>query len=141
MATKSLMDQFVAFAAPAQAQNTARDAVSVFFIKIDRQIALAKQAKAGEKVNARVAWFKQDGSGYRLKIGREGLRFGDHQWFRAATLDEVIERLRMAQQVIEGSDALRAQIATNSKARSDRMQGTRKERKKAGQSADSKKPA
>lgn len=141
MATKSLMDQFVAFAAPAQAQNTARDAVGVFYIKIDRQIALAEQAKAGEKVNARVAWFKPDGAGYRLKIGREGLRFGDHQWFRAATLDEVIERLQMARQVIEGSDALRAQIATNSKARSDRMQGARKERKKTEQPADNKKSA
>lgn len=141
MATKSLMDQFVAFAAPAQAAATDRDPVSVFFIKIDRQIALAKQAKEGTAVNARVAWFKPDGSGYRLKIGREGLRFGDHQWFKAATLDEVIERLTLARQVIEGSDALRQQIATNSKARSARMQGARKERKKAEQPADSKKPA
>ena len=131
MATKSLMDQFIAFAAPAQASTNDRDPVSVFFRKIDRQIALAKEAKEGKDTNARVAWFKRDGTGYRLKIGREGLKFGEHQWFKAADLDEVIERLTMARQVIEGSDALKAQIATNSKARSERMQGSRKAKKAA----------
>ncbi|WP_426313495.1 hypothetical protein ACN9MF_17905 [Methylobacterium fujisawaense] len=131
MASKSLMDQFIAFAAPVQNQPTARDPVSVFFAKIERQIGFAEQAKRGDKVSARVTWFRPDGSGYRLKIGREGLKFGEHQWFAAATLDEVIERLRMAKAVIEGSDALRAQVATNSKARSERMQGTRKPRKPA----------
>ena len=131
MATKSLMDQFLAFAAPAQPAITDRDPVAVFFRKIDRQIALAKEAKEGMDTNARVAWFKRDGSGYRLKIGREGLKFGEHQWFKADSLDEVIERLTMARQVIEGSDALKAQIATNSKARSERMQGSRKARKTA----------
>jgi hypothetical protein len=131
MATKSLMDQFIAFAAPAQNNTTDRDPVAVFFRKIDRQIALAREAKEGKDTNARVAWFKRDGSGYRLKIGRERLRFGEHQWFAAATLDEVIERLTMARQVIEGSDTLRAQIATNSKARSERMQGAWKTRKPA----------
>lgn len=126
MATKSLMDQFIAFAAPAQTQIKGNDPVAVFFGKIDRQIALAKEGKEGKEVNARVAWFKRDGAGYRLKIGREGLKFGEHQWFAAATLDEVIERLTMARQVIESSDALKAQISTNSKARGDRMKGTRK---------------
>lgn len=129
MATKSLMDQFLAFAAPAQPAITDRDPVAVFFCKIDRQIALAKEGKEGKDVNARVAWFKRDGSGYRLKIGREGLKFGEHQWFKAADLDEVIERLTMARQVIEASDALKTQIATNSKARSERMQGSRKAKK------------
>jgi hypothetical protein len=131
MATKSLMDQFIAFAAPAQAATTDREPVAVFFRKIDRQIALAKEAKEGKDTNARVAWFKKDGTGYRLKIGREGLKFGEHQWFAAATLDEVIERLTMARQVIEASDPLKAQIATNSKARSERMQGSRKAKKTA----------
>lgn len=130
MATKSLMDQFLAFAA-SSANNTDRDPVSVFFHKIDRQIALAKDAREGKEANARVAWFKRDGSGYRLKIGREGLRFGDHQWFAAANLDEVVERLSMARQVIEASEPLRAQIIANSKARSARMQGTRKAKKSA----------
>ncbi|CAO4182118.1 hypothetical protein EEDFHM_04066 [Methylorubrum populi] len=131
MATKSLMDQFLAFAAPAQPAITDRDPVAVFFRKIDRQIALAREAKEGKDTNARVAWFKRDGSGYRLKIGREGLKFGEHQWFKAADLDEVIERLTLAQQVIEANDALKAQIATNSKARSERMQGSRKAKKTA----------
>ncbi|CAO4176032.1 hypothetical protein [Methylorubrum populi] len=131
MATKSLMDQFIAFAAPAQNTSNDRDPVSVFFRKIDRQIALANEAKEGKDTNARVAWFKRDGAGYRLKIGREGLKFGEHQWFKAADLDEVIERLTLAQQVIEANDALKAQIATNSKARSERMQGSRKAKKTA----------
>ncbi len=131
MATKSLMDQFLAFAAPAQPAITDRDPVAVFFRKIDRQIALAKEAKEGKDTNARVAWFKKDGAGYRLKIGREGLKFGEHQWFKADSLDEVIERLTMARQVIEANDALKAQIATNSKARSERMQGSRKAKKTA----------
>lgn len=134
MATKSLMDQFLAFAAPAQPTITDRDPVAVFFRKIDRQIALAKEAKEakeGKDTNARVAWFKKDGTGYRLKIGREGLKFGEHQWFKAADLDEVIERLTIARQVIEANDALKAQIATNSKARSERMQGSRKTKKTA----------
>ncbi|CAO4148650.1 hypothetical protein GPNCGGLF_LOCUS2949 [Methylorubrum aminovorans] len=130
MATKSLMDQFLAFAAPAQPATTDRDPVAVFFRKIDRQVALAKEAKEGKPSNARVAWFKRDGSGYRLKIGREGLKFGEHQWFKADSLDEVIERLTMARQVIESSDPLKAQIATNSKARGDRMKGTRKPKDK-----------
>ncbi|WP_455977041.1 hypothetical protein [Methylorubrum populi] len=125
------MDQFLAFAAPAQPAITDRDPVAVFFRKIDRQIALAREAKEGKDTNARVAWFKRDGSGYRLKIGREGLKFGEHQWFKAADLDEVIERLTLAQQVIEANDALKAQIATNSKARSERMQGSRKAKKTA----------
>ncbi|UYW27713.1 hypothetical protein OKC48_04155 [Methylorubrum extorquens] len=125
------MDQFIAFAAPAQPTITDRDPVAVFFRKIDRQIALAKEAKDGKPSNARVAWFKKDGSGYRLKIGREGLKFGEHQWFKAADLDEVIERLTMARQVIEANDALKTQIATNSKARSERMQGSRKAKKTA----------
>lgn len=131
MATKSLMDQFIAFAAPAQPATTDRDPVAVFFRKIDRQIALAKEAKEGRDTNARVAWFKRDGSGYRLKIGREGLKFGEHQWFKAADLDEVIERLTMARQVIEANEVLKAQIATNSKARSERIQGSRKAKKTA----------
>ncbi|KQO67249.1 hypothetical protein ASF18_11295 [Methylobacterium sp. Leaf89] len=122
------MDQFLTFAAPTS-NSTDRDPVSVFFRKIDRQIALAKDAKEGKEANARVAWFKRDGGGYRLKIGREGLRFGDHQWFAAANLDEVMERLGMARQVIEASEPLRAQIIANSRARSERMQGTRKTKK------------
>ena len=130
MATKSLMDQFIAFAAPT-VNLTDRDPVAVFFRKIDRQIALAREAKEGKEANARAAWFKRDGSGYRLKIGREGLRFGDHQWFAAANLDEVIERLSMARLVIEASEPLRAQITTNSKARSERMRGSRKAKKPA----------
>ncbi len=36
MATKSLMDQFIAFAAPAQNAANDRDPVAVFFRKIDR---------------------------------------------------------------------------------------------------------
>ncbi|WP_342162542.1 hypothetical protein [Methylobacterium sp. SD21] len=131
MATKSLMDQFIAFAAPKENTPVARDAVSVFYSKIDRQVALAEQAKAGEKVSARVTWFKRDGAGYRVKIGREALKFGDHQWFAAASLDEVIERLKMAKEVITNSEALRQQIVRNSNARSERMQGTRKAKKAA----------
>jgi hypothetical protein len=131
MATKSLMDQFISFAATAQPATADRDPTSVFFGKIERQIALARQAKSGTAVSARVAWFKRDGSGYRLKIGREGLRFGDHQWFAADNLDEVVERLSMARQVIEASEPLRAQIIANSRARSERMQGTRKAKKPA----------
>ncbi len=52
MATKSLMDQFIAFAAPKANTPSSRDAVSVFYSKIDRQVALAEQAKAGEKISA-----------------------------------------------------------------------------------------
>ncbi|MCK2054754.1 hypothetical protein [Methylobacterium sp. 37f] len=131
MATKSLMDQFISFAAPANSASKPGDPVSVFFGKIERQIGFAEQAKRGDKINQRSAWFRPEGAGYRLKIGREALRFGEHQWFAAANLDEVVERLKMARQVIEASDTLRAQIAANSKARGERMQGARKARKPA----------
>ncbi len=125
------MDQFIAFAAPVQNQPTARDPVSVFFAKIERQIGFAEQAKRGDKVSARVTWFRPGGSGYRLKIGREGLKFGEHQWFAAATLDEVIERLRMAKAVIEGCDALRAQIATKQQGAQRAHAGRTEDRKPA----------
>jgi hypothetical protein len=45
MATKSLMDQFISFAAPAQNLLAARDPVSVFFAKIERQIGFAEHVR------------------------------------------------------------------------------------------------
>ena len=131
MATKSLMDQFIAFAAPVNSEAKSNDPIAIFFGKIERQIGFAEQAKRGDKINQRSAWFRPEGAGYRIKIGREALKFGEHQWFLADSLDEVIERLKLARQVIEASDTLRAQIAANSKARGERMQGARKAKKPA----------
>lgn len=71
-------------------------------------------------MSACVAWFKRDGRAYWVKIGRRALKFGEYQWFAAATLDEVIERLKMTKEVISDSDAFKQQIVQNSNARSER---------------------
>ena len=107
MATKSLMDQFIAFAAPVNSEAKSNDPIAIFFGKIERQIGFAEQAKRGDKINQRSAWFRPEGAGYRIKIGREALKFGEHQWFLADSLDEVIELINLSRQVYVVSDHIR----------------------------------
>ena len=103
------------------------DPVSIFGTKIDKQIEFARTAEKGGEVNTRSVWFKRSGEGYIVKIGRDALDFGEGKTlFAAKTLAEVVELLESAKTIIAETPALKQQIETRSKERSERLQKAKK---------------
>jgi hypothetical protein len=115
------------FARATQAPTvTGNDPVAVFLAKIDTQIGFANDAKAGKEVSKRSVWFKKVPTGYNVRIGRAGFDMGQgNTLFAAKTLDEVIEILDFAKQLIPTDEAIGKQIVKLSKERSERLRKTR----------------
>lgn len=104
--------------------------LDIFYSKIDTQIEYAGQVKAGKDINTRSLWFRKDGAGYVVRIGRNAFEIAGSKLFRAADLDKVIELLAAAKAAIQQDKKLQDVIALHSLERSERLKKGRKAKAK-----------
>ncbi|MCY1741437.1 hypothetical protein [Ensifer sp. SL37] len=107
-----------------------RNPLDIFYSKIDTQIAFAKQIKEGKPVNSRSTWFRKDGAGYVVRIGRNAFEIAGSKLFRASDLDGVVELLTAAKAAIGQDKKLQDAIALHSMERSERLKAGRAKGKK-----------
>lgn len=107
-----------------------RSPLDIFYGKIDTQIEFAKQMKDGKPVNSRSTWFRKDGAGYVVRIGRNAFEIAGSKLFRASDLDKVVELLVAAKAAIEQDKKLQDAIALHSMERSERLKAGRAKGKK-----------
>ncbi|QRM54732.1 hypothetical protein [Sinorhizobium sp. BG8] len=102
-----------------------RSPLDIFYDKINTQIEFAKQVKAGKDINTRSLWFRKDGAGYVVRIGRNAFEIAGSKLFRASDLDAVVELLVAAKAAIEQDKKLQDVIALHSMERSERLKAGR----------------
>ena len=108
-----------------------KNPLDIFYSKIDTQVAYAGQLKDGKEVSVRSLWFRKDGAGYVVRIGRNGFEVAGSKLFRADDLDGVVTILNAAKQAIQADKKLQEEIAIHSMERSERLkQGSAKGSKK-----------
>lgn len=107
-----------------------RSPLDIFYGKINTQIEFAKQMKDGKPANSRSTWFRKDGAGYVVRIGRNAFEIAGSKLFRASDLDKVVEILNAAKMAIEQDKKLQDNIALHSMERSERLKAGRAKGKK-----------
>jgi hypothetical protein len=107
-----------------------RNPLDIFYGKLDTQIEYAKQVKDGKTLNSRSLWFRKDGAGYVVRIGRNGFELAGSKLFKAADLDAVQEVLKAAKDVIQSDKKVQDMIALHSMERSTRLKAGRANKKK-----------
>ncbi|WVT74001.1 hypothetical protein QM996_02485 [Sinorhizobium chiapasense] len=107
-----------------------RNPLEIFYMKLDTQIEYAKQVKDGKALNSRSLWFRKDGAGYVVRIGRNAFEVAGSKLFRAADLDGVVELLTAAKAAIGQDQKLQETIAKHSAERSERLKAGRAKSKK-----------
>lgn len=95
--------------------------LDIFFSKLDAQVAYVGDVKEGKQINSRSLWFRKDGSGYIVRIGRNAFEIAGSKLFRAADLDGVVTILNAAKDAIKADTKLQDAIAVHSMARSERL--------------------
>ena len=110
-----------------------RNPMEIFYSKLDTQIEYAGQVKEGKQINSRSLWFRKDGAGYVVRIGRNAFEVAGSKLFKAADLDAVVVILRAAKEAIEADKALQEKIAKHSAERSERLKVGRAKGKAAKQ--------
>ncbi len=95
--------------------------IDIFLNKIDGQINNAKQVKEGKGINTRSLWFRKDGAGYVVRVGRNAFEIAGSKLFRANDLDEVVVILSAAKEAIQADTKLQETIIKFSKERSERL--------------------
>ena len=98
-----------------------RNPLDIFYSKIDTQIEYAGQIKAGKDINTRSLWFRKDGAGYIVRIGRNAFEIAGSKLFRATDLDGVVAILNAAKAAIAADKKLQDTIALHSLERSERL--------------------
>ncbi|MCZ7975042.1 hypothetical protein O9X80_11140 [Agrobacterium salinitolerans] len=106
-----------------------RNPLEIFYDKIRTQIEYAGQIKEGKDINTRSLWFRRDGAGYVVRIGRNAFEIAGSKLFRAADLDKVAEILTAAKTTIEQDKKLQDTIALHSLERSERLKKGRAKKK------------
>lgn len=106
-----------------------RNPLEIFYSKLDTQIEYAKQMKEGKPVNSRSTWFRKDGAGYVVRIGRNAVEIAGSKLFRAEDLDKVVELLTAARAAIGQDKKLQDAIALHSMERSERLKKGRAKKK------------
>ena len=107
-----------------------RNPLDIFYSKIDTQIEYAGQIKSGKDINTRSLWFRKDGAGYIVRIGRNAFEIAGSKLFRAADLDKVVDILNAAKAAIAADKKLQDTIALHSLERSERLKAGRAKGKK-----------
>jgi len=107
-----------------------RNPLEIFYSKIDTQIEYAGQIKSGKDINTRSLWFRKDGAGYIVRIGRNAFEIAGSKLFRATDLDGVIAILNAAKAAIAADKKLQDTIALHSLERSERLKAGRAKGKK-----------
>lgn len=106
-----------------------RNPLEIFYEKLDAQLALVGQVKDGKEINTRSLWFRKDGTGYIVRIGRNAFEIAGSKLFRAADLDGVTAILNAAKQAIQADTKLQDAIALHSMERSERLKKGRSKKK------------
>lgn len=107
-----------------------KNPLDIFYSKIDTQIAFAKQLKEGKPVNSRSCWFRKDGAGFIVRIGRNAFEVAGSKLFKANDLDAVVTLLSAAKEAIRADKKLQDTIALHSMERSERLKAGRAKGKK-----------
>lgn len=105
--------------------------LDIFYGKLDTQIGYAKEVKDGKAHNTRSLWFRKDGAGYVVRIGRNAFEVAGSKLFRAADLDKVVDILTAAKMAIQQDKDLQDKIALHSMERSERLKKGRAKGKAA----------
>lgn len=100
---------------------TGKSPVDIFYGKLAQQIEYAGQIKEGKTLNTRSLWFRKDGAGYIVRIGRNAFEVAGSKLFRAGDLDAVVAILNAAKIAIEQDKTLQDVIALHSMERSERL--------------------
>jgi hypothetical protein len=106
-----------------------RNPLEIFNDKIDTQITYAKQIKDGKDINTRSLWFRKDGAGYVVRVGRNAFEIAGSKLFRATDLDGVVTLLNAAKDAIKADKKLQDEIALHSLERSERLKKGRASKK------------
>ena len=99
--------------------------LDIFFNKLDAQVAYVAEVKEGKQINSRSLWFRKDGAGYIVRIGRNAFEIAGSKLFRAADLDGVVTILNAAKDAIKADTKLQDAIAVHSMERSERLKAGR----------------
>lgn len=99
--------------------------LDIFFNKLDAQVAYVADVKEGKQINSRSLWFRKDGAGYIVRIGRNAFEIAGSKLFRAADLDGVVAILNAAKDAIKADTKLQDAIAVHSMERSERLKAGR----------------
>lgn len=99
--------------------------LDIFFNKLDAQVAYVGDVKEGKQINSRSLWFRKDGPGYIVRIGRNAFEIAGSKLFRAADLDGVVTILNAAKDAIKADTKLQDAIAVHSMERSERLKAGR----------------
>lgn len=102
-----------------------RNPMEIFFGKLDTQIEYVGQIKEGKAINSRSLWFRKDGAGYVVRIGRNAFEVAGSKLFKADDLDHVVAILKAARAAIAEDKTLQGKIAAHSKERSERLKAGR----------------
>lgn len=107
--------------------------VEIFYGKLATQIDYAGQIKEGKTINTRSLWFRKDGAGYIVRIGRNAFEIAGSKLFLAADLEGVVTILKAAKEAIQADKKLQDAIAIHSMERSERLKVGRAKGKAAKQ--------
>lgn len=99
--------------------------VDIFFDKLDAQVAYVTDVKEGKQINSRSLWFRKDGPGYIVRIGRNAFEIAGSKLFKANDLDGVVTILNAAKEAIKADTKLQDAIAVHSMERSERLKAGR----------------
>lgn len=110
-----------------------RSAMEIFYSKLDTQVQYAKEVKDGKTHNSRSLWFRKDGAGYVVRIGRNAFEVAGSKLFKAADLDQVVVILGAAKEAIQADTKLQEVITKHSAERSERLKVGRAKGKAAKQ--------
>lgn len=98
-----------------------RNPMEIFYDKLATQITYAGQVKEGKEINTRSLWFRKEGAGYVVRIGRNAFEIAGSKLFKADDLDGVVVILKAAKEAIQADKKLQDAIAIHSMERSERL--------------------
>lgn len=109
---------------------TGNDPVKTFVNRINTQLAYAKDIKDGKTVNSKSTWFKRNGTGYLVSIGRSPLAIAGTEWFAADDIDGVIAVLAAGREVIQTDKQVQAAVIERAAVKGAKLAAARKAKAK-----------
>ncbi len=107
-----------------------KNPLDIFYGKIGTQIEYAGQVKDGRAIDKRSLWFRKDGAGYIVRIGRNAFEIVGSKFFEVADLDAVATLLDAAKEAIKADKKPQDVIALHSMERSEQLKAGRVKGKK-----------
>lgn len=102
-----------------------KNPVEILLAKLDQQASYPGDLIAASLVSGRSLWFRRDGAGRIVRIGRNAFDIAGSKLFRAADLEKVIEILNATKAAIQTDKKLQDTIALHSLKRSKQLKAGR----------------